>query len=88
MKKFERNFNLLKLKNEQLERKVAHLTEQHKHELLESRLAHETKMKDMVSRDISLELENTIFSLKQQVVYLKQRVNFLQQNGRRPSVHS
>ncbi|CAF1345207.1 unnamed protein product [Adineta ricciae] len=96
MKKFEKNFNLLKLKHDQLERKIAQLTEQHKHELLECRLSYDNKMKDLLSNDVRLDLENTIYSLKQQVVFLQQRISFLQQElqqyiqqyGHRPAARS
>jgi hypothetical protein len=50
-------------------------------------------MKNVVTNDVRLDLENTIHSLKKQVVYLQQRIAFLQQElecyiqiyGHRPS---
>ncbi|CAF0849754.1 unnamed protein product [Rotaria sordida] len=79
MKNLEKNFNTLTLKKEQLERKLSYLNEQHKHELLECRLAYENNLKGLLSNDVRIDLENTIHSLKQQVVYLQQRIAFLQQ---------
>jgi centrosomal protein CEP112 len=68
----------LSVKKEQLERKLSYLNEHHKRELLECRLANEDSIKGLLSNDIRLDLENTIHSLKQQVVYLQQRISFLQ----------
>jgi centrosomal protein CEP112 len=93
MKNLEKNFNTLTLKKEQLERKLSYLNEQHKHELLECRLTYENNLKGLLSNDVRMDLENTIHSLKQQVVYLQQRIAFLQQEleqyiqmyGHRPS---
>ena len=79
MKNLEKNFGTLTLKKEQLERKLSYLTDQHKHELLECRLAYENNLKGLLSNDVRVDLENTIHSLKQQVVYLQQRIAFLQQ---------
>ncbi|CAF0859336.1 unnamed protein product [Rotaria sordida] len=79
MKNLEKNFNTLTLKKEQLERKLSYLNEQHKHELLECRLSYENNLKGLLSNDVRIDLENTIHSLKQQVVYLQQRIAFLQQ---------
>jgi hypothetical protein len=79
MQNFEKNFNTLTLKKEQLERKLSYLNEQHKHELIECRLTYENTLKGLLSNDVRIDLENTIHSLKQQVVYLQQRIAFLQQ---------
>jgi centrosomal protein CEP112 len=79
MKNLEKDFKKLTLKKEQLERKLTHLNEQHKHQLMEYRLSHENNMKNVVTNDVRLDLENTIHSLKKQVVYLQQRIAFLQQ---------
>ena len=78
MKNFEKNFNILTSKKEQLEHKLVHLTEQHKHEMVECRLLYENNIKGLLSNDVRVDLENTIHSLKQQVVYLQQRIAFLQ----------
>lgn len=94
MKTLEKNVNTLTTKKEQLERKLSYLTDQHKHELLECRLAYETNLKGLLANDVRIDLENTIHSLKQQVVYLQQRIAFLQQEleqyiqtyGHRPAV--
>ncbi|CAF1283970.1 unnamed protein product [Adineta steineri] len=96
IKKFDKDFNALKSKNDQLERKIVSLTEQHKREMMECRLTHEKNIKDLVSNDVQLDLENTIYSLKQQVVYLQQRIALLQKEleqyiqvyGHRPTSHS
>ena len=58
---------------------MAFLNEQHKHELLQCRLTYENNLKGLLSNDVRIDLENTIHSLKQQVVYLQQRIAFLQQ---------
>lgn len=79
MKNFEKNFNTLTGKKEQLERKLTFLNEQHKHELLQCRLTYENSLKGLLSNEVRVDLENTIHSLKQQVVYLQQRIAFLQQ---------
>lgn len=79
MKNLEKNFSTLALKKEQLEHKLTYLKEQHKHELVECRLSYENSMKGLLSNDVRLDLENTIHALKQQVVYLQQRIAFLQQ---------
>jgi centrosomal protein CEP112 len=78
MKNLEKNFKTLTLKKEQLERKLSYLNEQHKHELIECRLSYENNMKGLLTNDVRIDLENTIHSLKQQVVYLQQRIAFLQ----------
>lgn len=62
-----------------MERKLSYLNEQHKHELLQCRLTYENNLKGLLSNDVRVDLENTIHSLKQQVVYLQQRIAFLQQ---------
>ncbi len=93
MKNLEKNFSTLTSKKEQLERKLSYLSEQHKRELLECRLTYENNLKGLLSNDVRVDLENTIHSLKQQVVYLQQRIAFLQQEleqyiqiyGHRPS---
>ena len=79
MKNFENNFNVLKLKKEQIERKLLHLNEQHKHELLKCRLSYENRLKGLLSNEARLDFENTIHSLKQQIIHLQQRIAFLQQ---------
>lgn len=79
MKNLEKNFSTLTSKKEQLERKLSYLNEQHKHELLQCRLTYENNLKGLLSNDVRIDLENTIHSLKQQVVYLQQRIAFLQQ---------
>ena len=79
MKNLEKNFSTLTAKKEQLERKLTYLNEQHKHELLQCRLSYENNLKGLLSNDVRIDLENTIHSLKQQVVYLQQRIAFLQQ---------
>ncbi|CAF4356581.1 unnamed protein product, partial [Rotaria sp. Silwood2] len=79
MKNLEKNFNILASKKEQLERKLSYLKEQHKHEMIECRLSYENNIKGLLSNDVRLDLENTIQSLKQQVIYLQQRTAFLQQ---------
>jgi centrosomal protein CEP112 len=79
MKNFEKNFSTLTAKKEQLERKLSYLNEQHKHELLQCRITYENNLKGLLSNDVRVDLENTIHSLKQQVVYLQQRIAFLQQ---------
>ncbi|CAF4726679.1 unnamed protein product, partial [Rotaria sp. Silwood2] len=61
------------------ERKLSYLKEQHKHEMIECRLSYENNIKGLLSNDVRLDLENTIQSLKQQVIYLQQRTAFLQQ---------
>jgi centrosomal protein CEP112 len=81
MKNFEKNFNILTSKKEQLERKLVYLTEQHKHEMVECRLLYENNIKGLLSNDVRADLENTIHSLKQQVVYLQQRIAFLQREN-------
>ena len=78
MKNLEKNFKTLTSKKEQLERKLSYLNEQHKHELIECRLSYENDMKGLLTNDARIDLENTIHSLKQQVVYLQQRIAFLQ----------
>ncbi|CAF4801640.1 unnamed protein product, partial [Rotaria socialis] len=78
MKNLEKNFSTLASKKEQLERKLSILKEHHKNEMLELRLTYEKNIKGLLTNDVRLDLENTIFSLKQQVVYLQQRIAFLQ----------
>jgi centrosomal protein CEP112 len=79
MRNLEKNFKTLTSKKEQLERKLSYLNEQHKHEMIECRLSYENNIKGLLTNDVRLDLENTIHSLKQQVVYLQQRIGFLQQ---------
>jgi len=79
MKNLEKNFKTLTLKKEQLERKLSYLNEQHKHEMMECRLSYENNIKGLLTNDVRIDFENTIHSLKQQVVYLQQRIAFLQQ---------
>jgi hypothetical protein len=79
MKNLEQTMNTLTLKNEQLEHKLIYVNEQHKHEMIECRLSNENNLKHLLSHDVHVDLENTIYSLKQQVVYLQQRIAFLQQ---------
>lgn len=79
IRNFEKNFNSLTSKKEQLERKLSYLNEQHKHELLQCRLTYENSLKGLLSNEVRIDLENTIHALKQQVVYLQQRIAFLQQ---------
>ncbi|CAF5095245.1 unnamed protein product [Rotaria magnacalcarata] len=78
MKNLEKNFSTLASKKEQLERKLSYLKEHHKNEMMEFRLTYEKNIKGLLTNDVRLDLENTIFSLKQQVVYLQQRIAFLQ----------
>jgi centrosomal protein CEP112 len=93
MKNLEKTLKTLTLKKEQLERKLSYLNEQHKHEIIECRLSYENNIKGLLANDVRFDLENTIHSLKQQVVYLQQRIAFLQQElehyihiyGHRPS---
>ncbi|CAF1248870.1 unnamed protein product [Rotaria sordida] len=79
MKNLEKNFNILASKKEQLERKLSYLKEQHKHEMIECRLTYENNIKGLLSNDVRMDLESTIHSLKQQVIFLQQRTAFLQQ---------
>ncbi|CAF1196605.1 unnamed protein product, partial [Didymodactylos carnosus] len=74
----KKNFSTLTLKKEQLERKLSYLSEQHKHELIECKISYENNLKGLLSNDVRLDLENTIQSLKQQILYLQQRIAFLQ----------
>ncbi|CAF0855430.1 unnamed protein product, partial [Didymodactylos carnosus] len=78
MKNLEKSFHTLTLKKEQLERKLSYLSEQHKHELIECKISHENNLKGLLSNDVRSDLENTIQSLKQQIIYLQQRIAFLQ----------
>jgi centrosomal protein CEP112 len=78
MKNLEKNFKTLTLKKEQLERKLSYLNEHHKREMIECRLSYENNMRGLLTNDVRMDLENTIHSLKQQVVYLQQRIAFLQ----------
>lgn len=84
------------MKKEQLERKLSHLSKHHKQDMIECRLAYETNLKGLLSNETRLDLENTIHSLKQQILYLQQRIAFLQEEleqyvqsyGHRPLAHS
>ena len=66
------------MKKEQLERKLLYLNEEHTHEMIKCHLSYENDMKNLLSNDIRLDLESTIHSLKEQVIYLQQRIAFLQ----------
>jgi len=78
MKNLEKNFQSLTSKKEQLEKKLSFLNEKHKRELIECRLSYENSLQGLVTNEIRLDLEHTIHSLKQQVIYLQQRIAFLQ----------
>lgn len=79
MTNLDKNFQNLSKKKEQLERKLAYLIEEHKRQLFECRLSYENNLKDRLANDVRIDLETTIHSLKQQIIYLQQRVAFLQQ---------
>ncbi|CAF2696907.1 unnamed protein product [Rotaria sp. Silwood2] len=63
--------------NKRLKIEIEHEQEQNKIE--QCRLSYENNIKGLLSNDVRLDLENTIQSLKQQVIYLQQRTAFLQQ---------
>ena len=69
----------MNLKKEQLERKLSLLVKEHKQELVECHAAHEKTIQGLMSNEVRVDFENTIHSLKQQIVYLQQRIAFLQQ---------
>ena len=79
MKNLDKNFQTLSTKKEQLERKIAYLIEEHKHQLFEYRLSHENNLKGLLANDVRVDFETTIHSLKQQILFLQQRIAFLQQ---------
>lgn len=79
MRNLEKNFQNLTTKKEQLEKKLSFLKEKHQREFIECRLDYENNLRGLLTNEIRLDLENTIHSLKQQVIYLQQRIAFLQQ---------
>lgn len=78
LKTFETNLNGLNSKNEQLERNLSQLIKDHKQEMLECRLSYEKLLQNSMNEEIRTDLENTIYSLKQQIGFLQQRIVFLQ----------